>query len=98
MVQTIGAGKWSDSKHKRKLLSIMKAFRILLAFAVAGATFYSFNVLGVQNGYRNRLDFKNRHYHESDCNQGHYRNHSFSHHGRMAVDTSTITIDSTNIK
>jgi len=74
----------------------MKAFRILLALAVAGATFYSLNVLAVQNGYRDRLDFKNRHYHESDCNQEHYRNHGFSHHSRKAVDTSITPIDSTN--
>ncbi|KQR71964.1 hypothetical protein [Pedobacter sp. Leaf176] len=76
----------------------MKAFRILLAMAVAGATFYSLNVLAVQNGYRDRLDFKNRHYHESDCNREHYRNHGFSHHGRKAADTSITQIDSANIK
>lgn len=76
----------------------MKAFRILLALAVAGATFYSLNVLAVQNGYRDRLDFKNRHYKEYDCSNEHHRNHIFSHHGRKAVDTSIIPIDSTNIK
>ena len=76
----------------------MKAFRILLALAVAGATFYSLNVLAVQNGYRDRLDFKNRHYHEYDCSNEHQRNHGFSHHDRKAVDTPITPIDSTNIK
>ncbi|WP_316830280.1 hypothetical protein [Pedobacter aquatilis] len=76
----------------------MKAFRILLALAVAVATFYSLNVLAVQNGYPDRLDFKNRHYHEQDCNREKERNHSFSHHGRKVADTSTSPIDSTNIK
>jgi hypothetical protein len=36
----------------------MRTFRILLALAVAAGTFYSLNVLAVQNGYRDRLDFK----------------------------------------
>jgi len=75
----------------------MKAFRILLALAVAGATFYSLNVVAVQNGYHDRLDFKNRHYQESDCNQEHYKNHGFSHHNRTS-DTSIKPIDGTNIK
>jgi len=48
----------------------MRAFRIFLALAAAGATFYSLNVLAVQNGYRDRLDFRNRHYHEHDCGPG----------------------------
>jgi len=74
----------------------MKAFRILLALAVAGATFYSLNALAVQNGYRDRLDFKNQHYHEHDCIQEHRRNHSFSHHNRNTVDTGITTIDSLN--
>jgi len=74
----------------------MKAFRILLAFFVAGATFYSLNAFAVKNGYRDRLDFKNRHYHEQDCKQSHYRNHGFSHHNRQMVDTSVTPIDSTN--
>ncbi|GGI26656.1 hypothetical protein [Pedobacter mendelii] len=75
----------------------MKAFRILLAFAVAGATFYSLNTFAVMNGYRDRLDFKNRHYHEHDCNHEN-RHNGFSHHSRKAVDTSMAPIDSTNIK
>jgi len=76
----------------------MKAFRILLALAVAGVTFYSLNAFAVKNGYRDRLDFKNRHYHESDCNQENDRNHSFNHHSRKAADTPITQIDSTNIK
>jgi hypothetical protein len=64
----------------------MKAFRILLALAFAGATFYSLNVLAVQNGYRDRLDFKNRHYHGEDCDREQRRNHSFSHHNRNMVN------------
>jgi len=56
----------------------MRAFRIFLALAAAGATFYSLNVLAVQNGYRDRLDFKNRHYHGHDCRSE--RNHALSHH------------------
>ena len=72
----------------------MKAFRILLALAVAGATFYSLNVLAVQNGYRDRLDFKNRHYHD-DCNHEQYKNHGFSHHHTQKADT-IIPIDSIN--
>lgn len=75
----------------------MKAFRILLAFFVAGATFYSLNAFAVKNGYRDRLDFKNRHYHEYDCNQEHYRNHGFHHHNRKAIDTLITPIDSTTL-
>ena len=73
----------------------MKAFRILLALAVAGATFYSLNVLAVQNGYRDRLDFKNRNYHDEDCQHEHYRNHGFSHHSRKNIDSTITPIDST---
>ncbi|MBC6110720.1 hypothetical protein ACFOG5_16945 [Pedobacter fastidiosus] len=72
----------------------MKAFRILLAFFVAGATFYSLNAFAVKNGYRDRLDFKNRHYHEYDCNQEHYRSQGYSHHNRKVIDTSITPIDS----
>ncbi|RZL38028.1 MAG: hypothetical protein EOO96_03770 [Pedobacter sp.] len=75
----------------------MKAFRILLAFAVAGATFYSLNAFAVKNGYRDRLDFKNRYYHEHDCNYEHYRNHDLSHHNRKVVDTPVTPIDSTTL-
>ncbi|RDC56857.1 hypothetical protein DU508_06550 [Pedobacter chinensis] len=74
----------------------MRAFRILLALAVAGATFYSLNVLAVQYGHRDRLDFRNRHYHENDCEQAHYRNHGFNHHNKKSVDTIITPIDSTN--
>lgn len=73
----------------------MRAFRILLALAVAAGTFYSLNVLAVQNGYRDRLDFKNRHYHD-DCQQEHHRNHSYSHHSRKMDDTMITPIDSIN--
>ncbi|UKT63548.1 hypothetical protein [Pedobacter mucosus] len=76
----------------------MKAFRILLAFAVAGATFYSLNVFAIKNGYSDRLDFKNKHYHEEDCSHEHFRNHGFSHHSRKLVEPSITPIDSTNIK
>ena len=71
----------------------MKVFRILLALAVAGATFYSLNVLAVQNGYRDRLDFRNKHYHEQDCGHEHGRNHTYSHHSRKTIDTP---VDSSN--
>ncbi|WP_175634688.1 hypothetical protein [Pedobacter ghigonis] len=57
----------------------MRAFRIFLALAAAGATFYSLNVLAVQNGYRDRLDFRNRHYHEHDC-KPEQKSHAFNHH------------------
>ena len=73
----------------------MRTFRILLALAVAAGTFYSLNVLAVQNGYRDRLDFKNRHYHD-DCQQAHDRNHSFSHHNRRMDDSVIQPIDSVN--
>jgi hypothetical protein len=63
----------------------MRTFRILLALAVAAGTFYSLNVLAVQYGYRDRLDFKNRHYHD-DCDRGQYRNHGFSHHRMQKAD------------
>ncbi|SDC95796.1 hypothetical protein [Pedobacter soli] len=63
----------------------MRAFRIFLALAAAGATFYSLNVLAVQNGYRDRLDFKNRHYHEHDCRSE--RNHALSHHHNTNTGT-----------
>jgi len=71
----------------------MRTLRILLALAVAAGTFYSLNVLAVQRGYRDRLDFKNRHYHD-DCQQEHYRNHSFSHHNRKMDDSVIQPIDS----
>jgi len=73
----------------------MRAFRILLALAVAAGTFYSLNALAVQNGYRDRLDFKNRHYHD-DCQQEHYRNHSYSHHSRKMDNTVISPADSIN--
>lgn len=62
----------------------MRAFRIFLALAAAGATFYSLNVLAVQNGYRDRLDFRNRHYHEHDCGPG-QKSHAFNHHRNNAT-------------
>jgi hypothetical protein len=40
----------------------MRTFRILLALMVAGATFYGLNMLAVQNGYRDRLDFRNKNF------------------------------------
>lgn len=73
----------------------MKAFRILLALAVAGATFYSLNVLAVQNGCRDRLDFKNRHSHEHDCNHEHRRNHGYTHRDRTLIDTVAAKVDTT---
>nr|WP_315417219.1 hypothetical protein [uncultured Pedobacter sp.] len=73
----------------------MRAFRILLALAVAAGTFYSLNVLAIQHGYRDRLDFKNRYYHD-DCQQEHYRNHSYSHHSRKMDDTVISPADSIN--
>lgn len=73
----------------------MKAFRILLAMAVAGATFYSLNVLAIQNGYPDRLDFKNKNYRENDCDS-HHEKHGFSHHNRKAVDSVITPIDSLN--
>jgi len=73
----------------------MRAFRILLALAVAAGTFYSLNVLAIQHGYRDRLDFKNRYYHD-DCQQEHYRNHSYSHHSRKMDDTMISPGDSIN--
>lgn len=73
----------------------MRAFRILLALAVAAGTFYSLNVLAVQNGYRDRLDFKNRHYHD-DCQQEHHRNHSYSHHSRKMDNAVISPVDSVN--
>ncbi|WP_231425567.1 hypothetical protein [Pedobacter sp. Leaf250] len=73
----------------------MRAFRILLALAVAGATFYSLNVLAMQNGYPDRLDFKNRHYHEKDC-ESQDRHHGFSHHNRKMTDSIITPIDSLN--
>lgn len=36
----------------------MKAFRILLALAIAGATFYSLNAFAVKNGFQDRLVLK----------------------------------------
>jgi hypothetical protein len=71
----------------------MRAFRILLALAVAAGTFYSLNVLAVQNGYCDRLDFKNRHYRD-DCQQEHHRSHS--HHSRKMDDNVISLIDSIN--
>ena len=73
----------------------MKAFRILLALAVASGTFYSLNALAIQHGYRDRLDFKNRYYHD-DCQQEHYRNHNYSHHSRKMDDTMISPADSIN--
>ena len=73
----------------------MRTFRILLALAVAAGTFYSLNVLAVQNGYRDRLDFKNRNYNE-DCRQEYNRHHGFSHHNRKATETMITPIDSVN--
>lgn len=73
----------------------MRTFRILLALAVAAGTFYSLNVLAVQNGYRDRLDFKNRHYHD-DCQQEYHSNHSNSHHSRKTDDTVITPVDSIN--
>lgn len=73
----------------------MRAFRILLALAVAAGTFYSLNTLAIQHGYRDRLDFKNRYYHD-DCQQEHYRNHSYSHHSRKMDDTMISPADSIN--
>ncbi|KIA92807.1 hypothetical protein OC25_15580 [Pedobacter kyungheensis] len=64
----------------------MRAFRIFLALAAAGATFYSLNVLAVQNGYRDRLDFKNRHYREQDCRPG-QKSHAFNHHNNNTTGT-----------
>jgi len=75
----------------------MKAFRILLALAIAGATFYSLNVLAVQNGYRDRLDFKNRHYHERDCNQEGRRSHGFNHHKGVTINSQANRPDTTKI-
>lgn len=75
----------------------MKAFRILLAFFVAGATFYSLNAFAIKNGFPDRLDFKNRYYHEQDCNHEHYRHHGFIHHSRKTVDISVTPIDSNNL-
>ncbi|QIL39596.1 hypothetical protein G7074_10105 [Pedobacter sp. HDW13] len=57
----------------------MRAFRIFLVLVAAGATFYSLNVLAVQNGYRDRLDFRNRYYHEHDC-RPEQKSHAFNHH------------------
>ncbi|MFC4211659.1 hypothetical protein ACFOWA_10730 [Pedobacter lithocola] len=71
----------------------MKAFRILLAFAVAGATFYSLNVLAIQHGYGDRLDFKNRYYHEHDCNHEHGKAHNH-HHSQKAVNSQITPVDS----
>ena len=72
----------------------MKAFRILLALAIAAGTFYSLNVLAVQHGYPDRLDFKNRHYYDG-CDHEQYKNHGFSHHRTQKSDT-IIPADSIN--
>lgn len=72
----------------------MRTFRILLALAVAAGTFYSLNALAVQYGYRDRLDFKNRHYH-GDCNHGQHSKRSFSHH-RMPMADTIVPTDSIN--
>ncbi|MEH3113143.1 hypothetical protein [Pedobacter terrae] len=72
----------------------MRTLRILLALAVAAGTFYSLNVLAIQYGYHDRLDFKNRHYHD-DCDQVQFRNHGFSHH-RTPVSNGIISTDSIN--
>ncbi|WP_316802298.1 hypothetical protein [Pedobacter nototheniae] len=71
----------------------MRIFRGLLVLVAAAATFYSLNVFAVQNGYRDRLDFKNRHYHDDDCSNRHYRQHSFNHHNNKMQDS--IAPDST---
>lgn len=75
----------------------MKAFRIILALVVAGVIFYSLNALAIQYGYHDRLDFKNRHYHEHDCKGEHYRNHVHNHHGRKMPDSKVMSND-TSIK
>lgn len=67
----------------------MRIFRGILALVAAAATFYSLNVLAVQNGYRDRLDFKNRHYNEGNCCNEHYRSHSFNHHNNKMQNTAT---------
>ncbi|MDN3586514.1 hypothetical protein QWY86_07560 [Pedobacter aquatilis] len=74
----------------------MKAFRVLLALVVAGATFYSLNVLAIQNGYRDRLDFKNRHYRDQNCCDGYNRHRGFSHHNRKANENIITPVDSLN--
>lgn len=62
----------------------MKAFRILLALVTAGATFYGLNLLAVQYGYHDRLDFKNKHYHEQNCDTEKHRSQVFIHdNGKM---------------
>lgn len=53
----------------------MKAFRILLALITAGATFYGLNVLAMQQGYPDRLDLKNKNYHQQDCKNRSVKNH-----------------------
>jgi len=73
----------------------MKAFRILLALIIAGATFYSLNVLAIQNGYPDRLDFKNKNYDERDC-KSQQKNHGFNHHNRNSNDSVVTPIDSLN--
>ncbi|WP_293311305.1 hypothetical protein [Pedobacter sp. UBA5917] len=73
----------------------MRTFRILLALAVAAGTFYSLNVLAVQNGYRDRLDFKNRHYNE-DCDHERNRHHAFNHHNSNTNYTMISKVDSVN--
>lgn len=47
----------------------MRIFRILLTLVVAGATFYGLNALAVQNGYQDRLDFRNGHFSGQHCNK-----------------------------
>jgi len=74
----------------------MKAIRILLAIAAAGATFYSLNAFAVKNGYPDRLDFRNRHY-QADCNHRPSRTHLLRQHYRGTVDTSLKATDSVNL-
>ncbi|MBO9676455.1 MAG: hypothetical protein J7577_23645 [Sphingobacteriaceae bacterium] len=71
----------------------MRAFRIFLALAAAGATFYSLNVLAVQNGYRDRLDFRNRYYHEHNCGPA-QKSHAFNHHRNNTTGTFDLKEES----
>jgi len=72
----------------------MRTFRIFLALVAAGATFYSLNVLAVQNGYRDRLDFRNRHYHGHDCGSE-QKSHAFNHHRSNLTDTFELKSEGT---
>ncbi|SEQ82069.1 hypothetical protein [Pedobacter rhizosphaerae] len=70
----------------------MRAFRFFLALAAAAGTFYSLNVLAVQRGYRDRLDFSNHHYQHEHC-QEHWKNKGFNHHFNKALDTAPTQVD-----